>query len=257
MRQLLIAILAMLVVPAMADVTITVTDNLDCTVTIGYSTDGEIPRAFALDLCVDGGATIDAIGGFVAGESTVGAIGFGIFPGAFDAVIDPAAPNWADPAYTPVAPAGSPGSAGVIGDACITVELGSLYDDPAEQPGTTGDLLTITVSASCNLSVSANTTRAATGVVLEDTTDATVVLPGATPITCGLPCKNNTYYAQGDITTPGDSCVTFLDAQIIIPAIGAVPGDANYDECADIIEDDAITFLDAKVIIDNLGNCYP
>ena len=137
-------------------------------------TGGTGVRAFALDVNVDNGATITGISGFYSGEGK----GYGIFPGNFRDIIVPTAPNWAEPNYTPVAPAGDPGAAGAIPGAAITIELGSLYDGDGNKPPDGDTLCVLTIDAlngDCNVCVAVNPERG--NVVLEDANEAATNLP--------------------------------------------------------------------------------
>jgi len=145
-------------------------------VSIIYS--GELVSAIALDITVDSNTIIAGISNYKTGESTAGVPGYGIFPGRFRDYIDAANPNWADPNYTPVAPAGDPDAHGGIGTNGVTIELGSLYVGEPNKPATSGTLcklLLSTTSMDYNLTISANAARG--GVVKEDGNEATTNLP--------------------------------------------------------------------------------
>jgi len=77
----------------------------------------------ALDITVDNNTIIAGISNFKTGESTAASKGFGIFPGRFRDYINAANPNWVDPNYTPVAPAGDPDARGGIGTNGVTMSL--------------------------------------------------------------------------------------------------------------------------------------
>ncbi len=142
-------------------------------------TGGAGVRAFALDIDVNNGATITGISGFYSGEGA----GYGIFPGNFRDIIVPTAPNWAEPNYTPVAPAGDPGAAGAIPGAAITIELGSLYDGDGNKPPADGTLCVLTIDApngSCDVCIAVNPERG--NVVLDDANEAATNLPICRPI---------------------------------------------------------------------------
>lgn len=175
MRKLMLIVAAIAIAaPALATVEIGVTDLGGLQAAITYNcTAGEDVRAFALDVTVDAG-TIDAVSGYHSGESLAPGEGYGIFPGNFRDYINPAAPDWGDVNYTPVAPSGDPDALGGLGTAGVTLELGSLYVD-ANAPGGNGTLCVLTVSEGCNVCVVANDSRGA--VVLEDATAATTNLP--------------------------------------------------------------------------------
>jgi len=155
--------------PALADVDVNVVDEGGGVARIQYTcTAGEKVRAFALDIAVDSDANIVGISDYYKGESGETERGYGVFPGSFRDYIDAADPNFNDPNYTPVAPAGDPDAQGALGDGAVTVELGTLYVDDNE-PGASGTLCKLEVSGTtedCNMCVSLADSRG--GVVLED-----------------------------------------------------------------------------------------
>ncbi|MGD2094590.1 MAG: hypothetical protein PVH77_06255 [Phycisphaerales bacterium] len=184
MKKLIyILVVAMLATPAWATVTITATDLGGGVVAIDYSSDEtELVRAFALDITVDEGY-IDSISDFSVGDDNNG---YGIFPGNFSKyiVVDPATGqvnDWSASGYTPVADGNDPGALGGLGTNGITIEMGSLYDTQA--PPAQGRLCTITCTESCLLTITTNATRG--NVVLEDASEATVDLSGATNVQIG------------------------------------------------------------------------
>lgn len=130
-------------------------------------TSGEVLRAFSLDVSVDQGQIV-GIYRFFSGESTAGAQGYGLFPGAFrdHLSVNPATGEvitWNVSAYTPVAdPADAPGDTlPGLGSSGVTLEFGGLWDpnDPAAIPGPTGVLCALLLSTSATVSVSANLAR--------------------------------------------------------------------------------------------------
>ena len=183
---------------AWADVTISVVDNGDATADITYNvTSGPKVRAFALDISVDAG-TIDGISGYIKGESTAAAPGFGIFPANFarhitvDAGTGDVA-DWDIADYTPVADTADPGALGGLGTAGITIEMGALYsptdDASTEAPAATGTLCTIELSGPATVTLEENAIRG--GVVLTDATAATLTLIGGA-VTEGGSCLAGT-----------------------------------------------------------------
>jgi hypothetical protein len=155
MKKMIIflAVLA-LVVPAMAGVEITC-EKSGTTFTVSYtaSDDANKPRAFALDLVVDNGATIVDVNDFNAD--------FWVYPGSIQ-INNGAVADYgdavADPCDYPTDTKLGRGKSGA------TVEMGSLYETTA--PGNTGVLFTVDVSADCNLTITENNARG--GVVIED-----------------------------------------------------------------------------------------
>jgi hypothetical protein len=199
--------------PAMAAVTVSVTDNADLTGTISYVDTGDpcYVRAFALDITVDGGAVITGVEAAMVGDCNATDKGYGIFPGSFARYIDASDPNWEDPCYSPVAYADDlPGDTlGGIGTSGVTIEMGSLYVDGNEPPSS-GDLVTITVDIPCCVTLSVNAGRG--GVVLEDASTVTPTLNGVC-ITGG--CTPDPACLRADIcsTTYGDpdGLITYQD----------------------------------------------
>lgn len=192
MRKLSAFLAALLLAtPAMAAVRIVV-ECTDSTAVVKYATDGEIVRAFALDITVSAG-TIDGISNFIRGESTAEKPGYGIFPGNFaryisvDATTGEVA-SWDPNGYTPVADPCDPSALGGLGTNGVTIEMGALYyptgDDSPNAPGTSGTLFTLTLSEPANVTVALNEARG--GVVLTNPeTAATVDLSMATNIAVG------------------------------------------------------------------------
>lgn len=174
-------VVAVLALPAWATISITVTDLGNGKAAIDYS-GTELARAFALDITVDAGA-IDAISDFAVGDDNNG---YGIFPANFSRYItvDPVTgdvTDWAMAGYTPVADPNDPGALGGLGTDGITIEMASLYDTKA--PPAQGRLCVLTVSEPCKMTVATNATRG--NVVLENASQATVDLTGATGIQLG------------------------------------------------------------------------
>ena len=199
MRNFVVTLAVLLLAgSAWGQVAITVVSNDDCTADIMYDAGaGPLVRAFALDITVDVG-TIDAISGYIKGESTAADPGFGIFPANFarHIVVDAGTGDVADwdiADYTPVADAADPGALGGLGTAGITIEAGALYsptdDASAEAPPAAGKLCTITLSEPATVTLAENAIRG--GVVLTDATAAAVTLTGG-PVICGGSCLAGT-----------------------------------------------------------------
>ncbi len=182
MKKMILALVVILLsTPAWASVAITVTDLGDGKAAIDYS-GTELARAFALDITADAG-TIDAISDFAVGDDNNG---YGIFPANFSRhiTVDAATgevSDWAIGGYTPVADANDPGALSGLGTNGITIEMGSVYDTKA--PALEGRLCVITCSEACKVTVTTNATRG--NVVLEDVSEATVDLTGATDVQIG------------------------------------------------------------------------
>ena len=174
-------VVAVLAAPAWATISLKVTDLGDGKAAIDYS-GTERARAFALDVTVDAGM-IEAVSDFAVGDDNNG---YGIFPANFSRYItvDPVSgdvTDWAIAGYTPVADPNDPGALSGLGTNGITLEMASLYDTKA--PPLAGRLCVLTVSEACKVSVAANATRG--NVVLENASQATVDLTGATNVQVG------------------------------------------------------------------------
>jgi hypothetical protein len=179
MRKMILAlVVVLLAAPAWADVKI-IAEAEGNVVTISYDATGEteLVRAFALDVTATGG-TIDAVSDFAVGDDNGG---YGIFPANFSRFITVdgqtgEVADWGAEGYTPVADANDTGAAGGLGDAAITLEMGSLYDQAA--PGKTGVLCKVTVSdGTTEVCVTLNAVRG--GIVLENAAQATADLTDA------------------------------------------------------------------------------
>jgi hypothetical protein len=154
-------------------------------------------RGFAMDITVDSGASIVGISDYLEGESTQAAPGYGIFMGTVEIEPNGSVRDWDDPIGDPC----DPDTLGGLGTGGVTVELGSLYDPdkPEDSPLTTGLLFKLTVDipksdtqvATCNVTVSANTTRG--GIVLEDASSANLVSMGSGSVTLYKMWKGRTF----------------------------------------------------------------
>jgi hypothetical protein len=260
MRKIIIVLaVVMLTAPAWADVKIILEPVDNTTVAVKYDSSGEseLVRAFALDLTATGG-TIEAVTDFKTGDNNGG---YGIFPGNFSRYITVdgqtgEVANWDAEGYTPVADVNDPGAAGGLGDAAITIEMGSLYEDQA--PGDEGTLCMITVSeGTTEICATVNEMRG--GIVLEnaatanaDLTDACVELgePDCFPSTNSQyndwlaydkpQCWCEPYHCDGDIDTKEQGFggakhrIGLNDLNILIPQWGNKGTEPDYNACADI-----------------------
>jgi len=194
---LIVAILALSVAPAMATVTVSAIQEVPSAAGGAYSATrqcnvvdinyvcsaSERVRAFAIEVNVDNGFVISKVTDYNVGESSalVGLkTGYGIFPGSFRDIINPASPNWVDTNYKPIAPATDTDANGTgLGTHKVILEMGSLYVSDTNKPASSGTLCRLWITPprpamDCNLSIAVNTTRG--GVVLEDGTAATPTL---------------------------------------------------------------------------------
>ena len=245
--------------PAMAAVTVTVTDlgNFDGWVSIDYTSDANV-SAFGLDITVDDGNIID-IDDFFVGECNDSAQGFGIFPASFAAEIDPNDPNWDDLNYTPVAPAGALSAQGGLGTGGITIEMGALYES-GNQPGLSGRLCKVRVLKDCNISLAVNAIRCGqdagsndAGVVLEDGTAVVPALTG-TSIVRYPSCWDYATQCHGD-GQGNDADVDTVDWPLFRDGFGKTPPDqAYYDNaCGDFDRDGDVDTVDWPEFRDNFG----
>lgn len=231
MRKLFFTlVVVMLTAPAWATVTITATDMGGGVVSIDYSSDEtELVRAFALDITVDTGV-IQSIGDYSVGDDNGG---YGIFPGNFGRyiVVDPESgqvADWDATGYTPVADGNDPGALGGLGTSGITIEMGSLYDTQA--PANQGRLCTVVCSETGQLTVTTNATRG--NVVLEDASEATVDLTGATDVQVTVDSLQSYTGAQVDqwviVGKPDCWCADINPRQCHGDADGMSSGDEKY-----------------------------
>jgi hypothetical protein len=212
MKKFFLALAVMLVAsPAWAtDVSVTCTHEGGGIVRIDYAVTGTPKvRAFALDITVDSGATIDEITNYKIGESNSVDPGYGIFPASFSQYVtvdsDTGEADWTDPNYSPLADPNDPGASnkGDLPQSGITIEMGALYsptaDDSPNAPPTSGTLCKIKVSGACTVSIAENATRG--GIVLTDP----AVAPNVTLSTCAVvtDCFPSTYSTYNDWKTMG------------------------------------------------------
>jgi hypothetical protein len=244
-RILLIVAMLLVAVPAMGGVVIKARQvppytgspsNPVCSgVEVNFTSDADgTVRAFALDINVDSNFIISAIRDFNTGESKGTKKGYGIFPGSFRDVINPADPCWGDgndhSAYNPVAPSTDADACGTgLGTNKIIIEMGSLYSLDANKPNKNGMLFRIDVippkigKADCNLTVALNTTRG--GVVDNNGSsfkkDVNVTLPTGVKVafmqTECFPCWKP-YNAQYDqwvvVDRPNCWCGQYAPAEV-------------------------------------------
>ncbi len=242
------------------NVLITCTDEGGGVIRVDYQVlveDGVTPtlmRGIALDIIVDGGATIDAISDFATGstpaDSTQIPTGYSIFMGSIQFAADP---NYVADFGDPVAPSTDPDTLGGLGTSGITVEMGSLYAEGDPVPGKSGMLFRLKVTENCTMTIAANPTRG--GCVLEDGSPANVVSPGC-PISIGPPCWSCSAQPFGD--TNGDGKVDFADLINLKKAFNTTSagsphgtGPGEYNCCADFDHSGAINFAELIIIKKN------
>jgi hypothetical protein len=144
-----------------------VSDTNEVTVSYTATDDANRPRAFGLDIQLDNSSmTID---GIVSGTENED---YWVYPGTIvitsGSITD---------LGTPIAPSDDPGALGGIDTSGMTVEMGSLYNDPCDPehnsaPALTGILFRFAIDGygDCNVVISGNSARG--NVVLEDTEPA-------------------------------------------------------------------------------------
>jgi hypothetical protein len=161
----------------------------------------EVIRAFALNVTVDRGHII-GISNFLAGPSTTGAQGYGIFPSSFRdhiTVVSGSNVNWNVSTYTPVATvADSPGDTlPGLNSSGVTLELGALWNTtvPTAIPSSPGTLCALHLSRPAKVSVAANLSRG--GIVLA--APDIIIAPMFTGALVG-PAITNATVVGGDIT---------------------------------------------------------
>jgi hypothetical protein len=180
MKKLAMLLVLAAVVPAMATITFTVTDNGDNTFTIAYASDGaDAPRAIALAVSVDG----DTIGP----DDVVS--------------VDPAFNTYMDYAYTaydgggeyaigdghPLAKIGEAGA--LDGESSeFSICLGVLDEEGNQDAGPSSSENLITLAGcDCTVTIAADTLRGPESGIAGDAEIASV-MPDATPIVCVSTC---------------------------------------------------------------------
>ena len=240
-KMILVLAVLLMTAPAMAGIVVSAADVGGGEVTISYEANGvEMIRAFALNIEVDSGATIEAIGGLNTQ--------YNIYPGSIIIVGDEV-----NDVGTPVADAAAypgTGTLGGLGTAGITIEMGSL-----EVSGdATGALCTLTVVGDCNVAMTENAARG--GAVMEDTgiaADAT--LKGCAFIDPGPACWSNPCQAIGDADESG--MVNYADLYLLRDSLWTMPGNPLYNPCADFDRNEFINYNDLYILRDNLWSTCP
>jgi hypothetical protein len=182
MKIILALFAAMLFVAPVNAVVITCVSEGNNVARIDYDATNEksLPIAFALDITVDGGATIKDIYDFKVGDSNAKNPGFGIFPRSIKFNENGNVIDWGSP---DVNAAGATGVKGGLGTSGLTIEMASKYDgNTTNAPLKKDYLCRILVdpqgAKTVNVKAAANT--AGGGVVLEDATTAKFSAVGCT-----------------------------------------------------------------------------
>jgi len=243
-RLFLASVFFMLVAPAWADVNITAAVDYfnSCRVIISFDASGEpnLVRAFSLDIQTDNDANIIDVE-LLSND-------YIIHPGTI--VID---------AQGEVTDYGSPvaaqsdlpgGTLGGIGTSGVTIEMASLYAPvgPASPnaPSPSGQLVAVTVSRNCTLTVTANVSRAGpAGVVMESPDEVvTVNLPAPVVITACSMMTCWDYEGQPCGDSDGSGSVNFADLVALKASWLKNDPDPLYNPCADFTQDGAVNFAD-------------
>lgn len=270
MKKLMCLLVALLVAPAMATVTISaVPGATPCTADIVAVADGDdadangsLVAGIALEVSVDAGVIVDVYNYKTSGESVAGDKGYGIFLGTI--TFTGGDPEEIADTGTPVAPASAPDNPGQLGSSSIVLELGALYDQatPEAAPGATTTLCTILASENCNVTLATNATR---GGVVRIGGGAVVPVLNGCAITCVTPecyvgphqtqykayrdagysaevmaCWCNAYQCEGDAAGDKHALgyrVYTTDLNALAASWRAKMGDANLNPCADVGHD--------------------
>jgi hypothetical protein len=226
---LFIAALLFMAVPAMAvtPININAVDEGGGVVRIGYDATGhgQLPRAFALDITVSAGVITD-INNYHVGVSTQASKGYGIFPGSIDIN---ATTYVVDNNGTPVGdPCAFPGTLPGLDTNGVTIEMGSLYVGGPNAPPVSGTLCKVTVSASCNLTVTGNVARGK--VVNEDANEASTNLPITIPVTIGCTVPNVVHMTEAAAITAITTTAGFPAPTVVYGNGGAEPIGQVYSQ---------------------------
>ena len=197
-KSILLLAVLVLAMPALAAVVFSIVDEGGDVVAINYVSDANV-SAFALEISVADGNTIDDINDYFVGECDDGGQGYGIFLDkvtGIDIDGDDESPTYGEVLNygSPVIDGNSPDGTGTGFGAdavpasgstdTIIIEMGALYED-GNEPGLSGTLCKITVSGSTTVTIAANATRG--NVVLADATEASTNLPISVPVGSSCP----------------------------------------------------------------------
>ena len=157
MKKIILLLAVMLMTaPAMAAVTITVTDDGGGWALIEYdaTSEADFVRAFALNITADDANIIDIDSANAS---------YWVYPGTID-INDAGGVN---DVGSPIAPSDAPGALGGLDTNGVTIEMGALFEagvDP--EPAATGTLLRVQVDGACTVCVVGNSIRG--NVVMKD-----------------------------------------------------------------------------------------
>jgi hypothetical protein len=219
-------------------------------VEILYVSDGNLPRAFGLDITVSDGNIVAVIPA-MEGECTATVRGYGIFPGTID-IDDTVTPPVINTHGTPVAPPGARGALGGLDTNGVTIEMASLYEGP-NAPPLSGVLCTIVVSSPACVNIAGNTALCgvegseapgdAIGVVMEDPTEAVSIVYVPCYIICCdcFPHAHPDYAEWTAVGKPDCWCAISHPRQCYGDTDGLAEGKGNYW----VYSQDLITLLNA------------
>jgi len=209
MKKLSLILAVLLLVPAMAAVNVTVTDNdgtgAGLVGTVNYAADANV-SAFALTISVDGGAVITDFTPALVGESKAGTgnQGYGIFPGSIDINDTTGDVNEYG---TPVV--------GTLPASSMIIEMGALYGPgDANRPGLSGTLGTIEVDKACHVSVALEPVRG--GIVYTTATAA------------ALGTSGGDIQAQTQVAVPNLVGMNNPGSATALTSVGLVKGTVTY-----------------------------
>ena len=249
-RILVIMALFALTVPAMAagsNITVTLSGDGSGNVTLSYTTDANVPRAFALNIVSDNDVNLVNVQPVNEPNQEKD---FWVYPGSID-IIDNDVNDYGTPKGNA---ARYPGT--YSGNKAMTIEMGSLYVGDGNRPSKSGDLVTFQVEGS-NFCIDVNENLIRGGIVMEDPNEEpnSVTFVGYCEIGCFPSCHPD-YQAWLDVNSPECWCyprqchadadglqegggkepivwVGINDLNVLIPSWKKNPGDAGFDICAD------------------------
>ncbi len=195
MKKLLFLMMALLVAPAMAAVTISLEPVGECSVEIVVTADGadtvdgvdvySLVAGIALNVSVSPGQ-IDSVTGYMtAGVSTAADPGCGIYMGTI--TFTGGEPEAIFDVGTPVAPNTAPDAPGIIpGPACV-LEAGCLFDVgvPADASLARTVLATLNLSETTTVTVTEEIATRGGIVLIGGGAPSDVIMPDPTLVTCG------------------------------------------------------------------------
>jgi hypothetical protein len=271
MKKIIIALVALMAVPAFGTVTITLSAGPGPNdVTVGFTSDEpNLVRAFALDIVLDDPCATIAEVNCVSAD-------YGIYPGSIQINDQGEVTDDGTCVGNPAqGPAG--GTQPGLDSNGVTIEMGSLYAEGETPPDNSGNpALVIITLGGCDsgdddvtVSVAENDVRG--GVVMENPDEVVTVdtsaelVAGASLVACEAPC------CYGDISGPvgvPDGIVSTSDMSALLialsnagPPYSITPVPAGM-ECMDVsgpvgVPDGAISTSDMSALLIHLNNAGP